>query len=795
MMNKFTITLLSLILILGLNANNNYWSEVNFRDLNPKEAQIKTTSAFYISLDYQALNDKLTIKNNETQTIEIPFPNGKFVSLEIKNNTSMAEGLKKKFPNIKTFNIENKALNIKGKADITHKGFHVMIFTPQGTVFIDPYAQSSNKTHISYWKKDFDPNGKSFSCQFDEQDIIDNSLEKSLNETNGTKLRTYRLAVSATTEYVAYHGGTKADGLAAVVTPMNRINGVYEKDFSITMTLIANNDLIIYDGSDPFTDPYSANLLINQNNNSLQNVIGINNYDIGHVVGTGGSGLAGFGVVCNNNTKGRGTTGISDPIGDPFDIDYVSHEMGHQFGGSHTFNGNDGACAGNISMGHNYEPGSATTIMGYAGICGSSNIQNKSDDYFHTHSLTQIINFSTISIGNNCAVKTSTNNNIPVLNSYTNTGFTIPKSTPFELEANGSDADGDVITYCWEEYDFGPQGDPNFPVDNAALFRSFSPKESGIRVFPQISDILNQTQTKGEILPDYQRDMEFRITLRDGNGGTNYDDLKIFVDGLAGPFEVTSQNTNNISWTEGNQETISWTVANTNTGDINCTGVDIFLSLDGGLTFPIMLKQNAPNNGNATILVPAQASDNARIKVKANSNIFFNINEKDFKINSACIGQVPSTVTISSSATVLTSSYSGNNIWYLNGVVIPNENGQTITATQVGVYTVVAENSGCVSLVSQPGINITSAILGVSNFETIQATIFPNPSNGKLNIQFTEIDKNIDLKIIDVVGKTVLSKTNLSKKNVLDIKYLTKGVYFVVLSNKQSKYLEKLILR
>lgn len=794
-MNKFTITLLNFILILSLNANNDYWSEVNFRELNPKEAQIKTSSAFYISLDYQMLNNKLTLENNEKQTIEIPFPNGKFVSLEIKNNTSMAEGLKIKFPNIKTFNLENKSLNLKGKADITHKGLHVMLFTPKGTVFIDPYVQSSNKTHISYWKKDFNPNGKSFSCQFENKDIEDLSLQKSLNETNGTKLRTYKLAVSATTEYVAFHGGTKADGLAAVVTTMNRINGIYERDFSITLSLIADNDLIIYNGTDPFTNPNSAGLLINQNNNSLQSVIGVNNYDIGHVVGTGGSGLAGFGVVCNNNTKGRGTTGTSNPVGDPFDIDYVSHEIGHQFGGSHTFNGNDGACAGNISVGHNYEPGSASTIMGYAGICGSSNTQNFSDDYFHTHSLTQIINFSTISTGNNCAIKTETNNSIPVLDSYTNTGFTIPKSTPFELEAKGTDDDGDVITYCWEEYDFGSQGDPNFPVDNAALFRSFSPTESGIRTFPQISDILNQTQTIGEILPNYQRDMKFRITLRDGSGGTNYDDMKVIVDDQAGPFVVTSQNVNNISWTEGDQETIYWTVANTNTGYINCNGVDIFLSLDGGLSFPVVLKQNAPNNGNATIIVPGQASNNARIKVKGNNNIFFNINEKDFKINSACIGQVPSTVTISNNSTVLTSSYSGNNIWYIDGVIISNENGQTITATQVGTYTVMAENNDCISLVSQSGIEITGAILGVSNFEDIQAVIFPNPSNGKLNIHFTEIEKNIDLEIVDIVGKTVFSKTNLSQKTVLDIKHLTKGVYFVVLSNQQTKYLEKLILR
>ena len=796
-MKKIFLMPFSLFIFLGLQANNNYWSSIDYNEIQNLKPKIIASNVSVLYLNYSFLDNLLT--TNYNKSIEIPFPNGSYVSFTVANNTSMDEGLKNKFSNIKTFNIYNKDLNMKGKIDITHKGFHAMIFTNEGTLFVDPYSLTSNSYHISYWKKYFDPQEKYFDCAVKEDLIEDHSLQQAILSPNGIKLRTYRIAISTTGEYTQYHGGTVADGLAAVVTTLNRINGVYEKDFSVTLTLIADNDQIIYTNAntDPFTNSSSASSLLSNNNSSLQTTIGVANYDIGHVVGRNGSGLASFAVVCNDFSKGSGTTGINNPIGDPFDIDYVAHEIGHQFGGSHTFNGNDGGCdIGNFSSQSAYEPGSGTTIMAYAGICGSSNTQNFSNDYFHARTLSQIISFTTISWGNACAVKTNSNNNIPVIESTTNTGYSIPHSTPFELEASASDADNDQITYCWEQYDLGPQGTPNLPIGNAPLFRSFSPKTSGVRVFPQSSDIVNDNQTKGEILADYERSISLKLTVRDNNGATNDKTILVNVKQNAGPFLVTSQNTTGLIWESGQQKTILWDVAGTQNNNINCSHVSIFLSLDGGYTFPITLDTNLPNVGSAIIGVPAVYSTNARVKVKGDNNIFFSINKKNISLNPDCAGLVPTAVSISINQTLLTSTHIGNNIWYRNGTIIPGENGETLTIAQAGTYSSVASILDCESLISNK-ILITEAMLvsSIFNVNTFGVAIFPNPTSATLNITLENTNKQTSLEIKNVIGKTILYKQILLANNILNVEVLSKGIYFVILSNNQSSYTEKIVIK
>jgi subtilisin-like proprotein convertase family protein len=605
--------------------------------------EIPTHKAAYFTMDLALFNnDVKSFQGRRSSTIVLPLPDGTFDEFSVTESQVMSDNLAAKYPNIKTYQGISVNNNSSVRFDITPKGFHAMVFTDEGTVYIDPINRQTVKHYQSYYKMDFDPMAKG---SFQEGQPIDYNpeLTKQINAMvargvqppSRVELRTYRLAISATGEYTAFHGGTVEGALSAIVTTMNRVNGIYEKEVAIRMVLVENTDKLIFTNSS--TDGFSnsdANALIDEVQQKIDEVIGDSNYDIGHGVSTGGGGLAGLGVPCQSGRKGSGITGSSSPIGDPYDVDYVAHEIGHQFGGNHTFNGSTGSCAGgNRTASTAYEPGSGTTIMAYAGICSGQNVQSNSDAYFHSQSFDQIIAYSTLSAGNSCAVVTTTSNSSPVVE-VGESEFTIPKSTPFKLDGNATDPDGDILTYSWEQFDLGPSGAPDSPTENAPLFRSFAPKEVSYRVFPQNSDIVNNSSTMGEILPSYTRDMTFRLTARDnkaGGGGVAYDQMNFKVTDQAGPFVISSPNTNE-SITALTTYEVVWDVANTNIAPVNCLKVNVLLSTDGGNTYPEILVTGADNDGKVNVLIPDMTTDEARIKVEAADNVFFDISNNNFSI-------------------------------------------------------------------------------------------------------------------------------------------------------------------
>ena len=463
---------------------------------------------------------------------------------------------------------------------------------------------------------------------------------KGQRKTFGTDKRLYRLALACTMEYSAAVGGatpTKASVLSAMVTTMNRVNGVFEREFSMTAQLISNTDDVIYlpGGTDPYTNG-SGSTMLGQNHTTLTSIIGASNYDFGHVFSTGGGGIANFACVCRNS-KARGVTGRNNPVGDPFDIDYVAHEMGHQFGGSHTFNSSSGSCSGNGSSSSSYEPGSGTTIMGYAGICGSNdNIQNNSDDYYHIRSLMQITNH--LEGQGNCSANTPSSNTPPSLSAISQT-YNIPYKTFFELEASATDADGDPITYCWEQWDLGAYGPWNTVSTGNPLFRSFAPKAEKIRMFPELTKVRNeQIKTKGEVLPEVARNLSFKVAARDirnGYGTFNFSNDEIEIQAIntgTNLFRITSHGTIGQTWTGDTYQTVTWNTAGTESGAVNAPTVDIYLSLDGGETWPHLLLSNIPNNGTHSVLIPNVSSNIGLIKVKGHNNIFFDLNDRFIKL-------------------------------------------------------------------------------------------------------------------------------------------------------------------
>lgn len=634
--------------------NSSLWRDISESAI-PNRGQRTLTPSVYrtVSLNLPALRNLLaqapmegTVTAKASPVVlELPMPQGGVSRFSIVESPVMAAELSVKYPNIKTYSgqgIDDPTASVR--FDLTLQGFHAMILSAtSGTMFIDPYSRANKDVCISYFKRDYlapekagrtgciGVEGENSESARKIAELVAAARDRRLAVPSGTQLRTYRLSMTATGEYTAFHGGTVDSALSAIVVTVNRVDGVYEREVAVRMVLIANTDTMIYTNAatDPFTSPNPSGTMLNQNQTATDARVGTANYDIGHIVAIGDGGIAGLGVVCRAGQKARGATGRPVPVGDPFDIDYVAHEMGHQFSGNHTQNNN---CNRNGSTA--YEPGSASTIMGYAGIC-PPDLQPNSDDYFHTISFDEIVAYTTAGAGNGCPVTTATGNTPPVVNVSGSGGYTIPKSTPFVLTGAATDADGDELTYCWEEFDLGPAGAPSATSTTAPIIRSYLPASNGTRIVPRLQNLLNNTTPVGELLPAVARTLRFRLTARDnraGGGGSDYAlATPLTVSGTSGPFLVTAPNTA-VSWTVGTGKLISWDVANTNIAPVSCNNVNILLSTDGGLTFVDTLAANAPNDGSVTVTVPNKATAQARVKIESVGNIFFDISNANFSI-------------------------------------------------------------------------------------------------------------------------------------------------------------------
>lgn len=620
------------------------WNDVLEQDIPASGTRIiKPTEYRTVQLDLEGLDDILFTAPtevigqpiNSNVTLRMPNPDGGMSEFKVFYSPIMELPLANMFPEIRTYGGYDDEGNYV-RLDHTPQGFHAMVMPLNGeTWFIDPYTFGNidPEYYVIYKRKH---HARAFDEMMECYTVSDSILDR--DDIFGTNARyadcqhrNYRLAISATGEYTVFHGGTVALAQAAQVTTMNRVNGIFERDLAIRMTFIANNNLIIY--TDPATDPFSngnTGAMINENQTVTDGVIGAANYDIGHIFGTNSGGLAQLYSPCSGN-KARGVTGSGAPVGDSFDVDYVAHEMGHQFGAQHTQNNN---C--NRTAATSMEPGSAATIMGYAGIC-PPNIQSNSDDYFHAISLQEMGNFIT-GAGHTCPMETALANNPPSVTATTG-NVTVPGNTPFALTATAIDPDGDPILYCWEQMDpFWATMPPQATNTDGPNFRSFDPSLSPTRYFPNLADLSSGAATTWEVLTSENRAMNFRVSLRDyavGGGCTDHEDISVTFDNSAGPFVVTVPSNTGITWAGNTNETVTWNVAGTNGGAVACANVDIYLSTDGGATYPTLLADNVANDGSESVLVPNTATTTARIMVICENGTFFDISDNDFTITAA----------------------------------------------------------------------------------------------------------------------------------------------------------------
>ncbi|MBP6184603.1 MAG: proprotein convertase P-domain-containing protein [Saprospiraceae bacterium] len=634
--------LLSLASLLQAQSLGNLWQLLDRQTALNATAQswVTPSQGQFYQLDYASLTGQLQAGN--TVNIQLPLPDGSFSMFSVKWSPCAALDYYATHPGTGTYSIHDvRNPAIQGRIDHTVNGFHAIIFQGNRTIMIDPVHRGRTDIYAVYFKDEYWSDNDapiSFTCQMHEElsgDINNEfvgEIVSSLNNVEPVDIIKYRLVIATTGEYAQFHGGSKPLVAAELITAVNRINAVLIKDMGIQIELIAQNDKVIF--LDPITDGYSngdTELMIDQNPVRIGLQIPLDNYDIGHVFGlatNGQVGLAQLGSVCTNS-KARGVSGLFTPKFDPFYVGVICHEMGHQFSATHSFN----KCS-NENPGTGWEPGGGSTIMSYSGACGSNSVKNNADDYYHGGSLGQMKNFIRTGSGAQCGQKIPTSNFQPSVNFTYKNGFYIPISTPFKLTASGSDEDGTPLAFCWEGMDTGPITDAGDPVQTSPLFRSFPPVTDSVRVFPRMSLIVQKQNSKFEVLPDYSREMSFRVTVRDNNletGSIAQKDLLFHATEFAGPFTVTSfSNIDTVR--QGEYVEITWDVAGTDASPVNCKIVNIRLSLDGGTTYPILLAEAVPNNGSFWVTMPKVQSSLCRIMVEAADNIFFNISGANLRL-------------------------------------------------------------------------------------------------------------------------------------------------------------------
>jgi chitodextrinase len=813
-MKKTLLSLFALLcftLIFG--QKDNLWTpakNLTNKEIKANKRAISTPTLFNLDVDKlkQIISEsprKTTKLSKSAVTVSFPISESEFQNFSIYKTSNFSPELEAAHPEIATYygeSVDGKSAKIY--FSISPLGLSSMqLRLGKEAVFVEPY-DNNNSTYVVYKKSDKGISKNKFECATSAKSSAEGlKMGKILSADDGL-LRTYRLALSCTGEYTQYFGGTKALALAAMNNTLTRVNGVFENDFAIRLVLIPEQENIIFTSSS--TDPYS-NATAGADgawNTELMNVlhgttygIGDSKFDIGHLFGaSGGGGNAGcIGCVCNNSTtydaaeqwywyKGQGFTSPADnvPSGDSFDIDYVAHEIGHQFGGNHTFTDSEEYTIAQV------EPGSGSTIMGYAGIT-TEDVQAHSDPYFHAVSIQQITEYIKSTSGS-CSVNTPTGNNAPTASAGAD--FNIPKSTPFMLTGSASDSNGDALTYTWEQMDVqnSTTSNPSATKTTGPAFRSYSPTTSPVRYFPKMNSVLNgATTTAGlelnvEVLPSVSRTLKFRFTARDNkaNGAGNaYDDMMVTVSSTAGPLIITSQNAAGISYPQGSSQNVTWNVANTNTLAAN---VDILLSTDSGNTWSTLIT-GTPNDGSQSVTIPSITSNTCRFMVKASGNVFFNVNTANFSIT-APDTEVPTAPTLSANNTTSTKttlSWTGatDNVAvasydiYKDGTFVANSTTSPYTVTGLSastsyVFTVKAKDASNNISVSSNAVTVTTLApdteaptapsLSASGTTNVSTTLTFSGATDNIGVTAYEIYK--DGALIATVNNSPYTVTGLS---------------------------------
>ncbi len=632
-------------------------SAVVLRSVAPRAVMPSAYTTYQLQLS--ALQSKLQsapweftpAARQHTCTIALPMSDGTMEDFAVWQVAMMAPELAAKAPYIHTYGGES--LLTPGKTvrfSTTVRGFRAMIMRPDlGTEYVEPYAWGQLDYYVAFDRATLPLNphrglttgvvpGNTPPTVSPDEYPYTPQVEDRGTLFDPVKLRIFRYVAACTGQFAQDHGGTLESALSAVVEYTNMVSATYERDIDMRLQLVGNNDKVIY--LDPDTDPYTGLEVgdwMSQNPAIINTKIGSANYDVAHVyaryIQGGAIGVAGaIGNTCTpSKAAGCSAGNGNNDYGDGF-LGVIGQEVGHQTGGGHTWNRCDGG--GGRQGATAFEPGSGSTIMSYAGACGSDNVQGNSDLYYHAGSIEEIRTYF-LNFQGACGSDMTTDNLAPVVTLPYPNDFYIPISTPFVLDGSATDGDGDAMTYSWEGIDAGPESPLGQPTGNAAIFRTRPAVDVSYRYFPRLNTVLANGSDITEQLPTYTRDLTFRLTVRDNRtngGGVGWADLAFHAFEGAGPFLVQYPNVSTITWHVGEYANVTWDVANTDKSPVNCKKVNIRLSTNSGQTYPVMLAANVDNDGSQTVLVPANIGPFARVRIDAVDNVFYDISNQNFKI-------------------------------------------------------------------------------------------------------------------------------------------------------------------